>query len=1035
MALLFSLEEPSTCVAVLLVGQIEAMDDFVHLHNHSTHSYLDGYGNPDQVLIAAKEKGFKAMALTDHGNLDGAIPFYFKAKELGIKPILGVEAYICHDARLMERGGTNPIKHITLLAKSAVGYTSLCRLMTSAWKDGYYYKPRIDFNLLEKFGTGLIVLSGCPNGPAFDDVSLLKRLKDRFGPDFYLELMPVPEPSDYSDKVQALWAKASALGIKPVLTGDCHYPNKGDAEIQDVMLTINTKSYFDSPDRMKMAPIYWQRSLLELNDHAKQWLPWMTPKLFNQAVESTLAITEKVDIKLETSVPIRFDCGRDKPIDVLWNLALKGIDKRRLEWSEEYDERFKTEMALIQEKSFADYFLVVADVVGHAKSNGMLVGPARGSSAGSLVCYLTGITEIDPMPHGLLFERFIDQARNDLPDIDLDFEDRHRDVIIEYLKEKYHHVGVLSAWSQWKAKSCLLDVARVFNIPHEEIKKITPLVIQRSGGDARASFTLMDTVEEFPVAKDVFDRYPALKHSVALESQVKQKTRHAAGVIISSDPIDKFASLYKDDCLSIDGAGSKMLGALKLDVLGINTLTVLSKAMELIKKRHNKTFDIYSLPLEDPKVLKGFRDRRLAGIFQYEGGAMKSVNRRIPAKCFADLAIINAASRPGPLHCGGTAAYINRLNGKEAVTFLHPALEPLLGHTMGIPMYQEQVLKVMRQIGDLPWTKVGMVQKIMSRRTGVEAMNKMFEEFKAGAGRKGISPEIASAIWHDVQTFGSWAFNQSHAVSYSVLAYWTMWMKVYYPEEFYASSIAYTSSEERKAELIREWKKIGGKILQVKADKSSIGCILEGQSIRMGWTDIKGIGESIAKRLVENAPFKSTADLVTRAKLGKTSLKLLEDLGIVERLQLDMFKGDGALDRKLLAKHCPWLFDLHLDKHRNPFCTTLEKIEPASQQQQFTVVGVILDIGLRDLNEINAKRGEGAGKKIEGLTKFANIIIEDEDDSLLVTFSKKTYPRFADKIWKDGGIGNIIRVSGVVLPEMRKLYANTLDIMGRIGEE
>lgn len=1008
--------------------------DFIHLHNHSTHSYLDGYGNPDQILISAKEKGFKAMALTDHGNLDGAIPFYFKAKSLDIKPILGIEAYIVNDARLMERGGVNPIKHITLLAKNAAGYTSLCRLVTSAWKEGYYYKPRIDLRLLEEHGNGLIVLSGCPNGPAFEDAGLLKKLKDHFGPDFYLELMPVPEPTDYPDKAQALWAKAKLLGIKPVLTADCHYPNKADAEIQDVMLAINTKSGFDSPDRMRMAPIYWQRNLLELQQHALQWMPWLAqPALFNKAAESTLEIAAKVNIDLGTSIPIKFDTKGVKPLTMLKNIALKGRIIRKIKWDNAYHERFKLEMALIEEKDFADYFLVVADVVNWAKTNGILVGPARGSAAGSLICYLTGITEIDPLPFGLLFERFINHTRSEMPDIDLDFEDRHRDTIIEYLKRTYGNVGVLSAWSQWKAKSCLLDVARIFGIPHEEIRKITPLIIQRSGGDARASFTLMDTVEEFPLAKEVFNKYPELKHAVNLEAQVKQKTRHAAGVIISAEPIDKFASLYKDDCLSIDGHGAKKLGALKLDVLGINTLTVLAHTIDLIKKRHKKTIKPYGLTLEDPKVLEGFRNRRLAGIFQYEGGAMKSVNRRIPVNCFNDLVIINAASRPGPLHCGGTASYINRLNGKEPITYPHPSIEGLTKDTLGVTMYQEQVLRIMRDVGGLAWSTVGFVQKVMSSRSGVESFNKYFQEFLDGAKKNGLDEKQANEIWHQVYTHGSWSFNKSHSVSYSTLAYWTMWFKIYYPGEFYASSIAYTSSEERKAELIREWKRIGGKILQVNSSKSQVGCSLEGESIRMGWSDIKGIGEAIAKRLVTNAPYISTSDIVTKAKLGKTSLKLLEDLGIIDRLQLDMFKGDGALDTKLLAKHCPWLFDVKLDQYRNPFCTMLDKIEATSQQQTFTVVGIILDIGLRDLNEVNAQRGQNSFKKIEGLTKFANIIIEDEDDSLLVTFSKKTYPKWSEKIWQEGGIGNIIRVSGVILPEMRKLYGNTLEVLGRIG--
>lgn len=1010
--------------------------NFVHLHCHSAHSYNDGCKNPDQILDVAKAKGFEALALTDHGNLDGAISFYFDAKKRDIKAILGVEAYICNDIKMAVAGGPNPIKHITLLAKNAKGYTNLCKLMTVAHsKEGYFRRPRIDWELLEKEGDGLIVLSGCSRSAIFDNISLLERLKARFGADFYLEVMPIPEPDDYSAKASFTHDKAKSMGIKTVLTGNVHFPSSEDYEIHDVMMAIKTDNDFHAPERPRIAPNLYLRDREEMFADSKLLLPWMDVKSLNQAADMTLEIASKVDIKLETDIPVRYDCGSKTSMGLLKERVEEGIKARKMNIDKIYQARIDREMRLIDTKGFADYFLVVADVIGWAKSHDILVGPARGSSAGSLVCYLLAITEVNPIPFGLLFERFIDENRQDLPDIDIDFEDRHRDKIIQYLKARYVNVGVLSAWSAWGAKSCLLDVARAFKIPQWEVRKVTPLVIQRSGGDARASFTLMDTFTEFPVAKAVLDSYPELEYASHLEGIIKQKTRHAAGVIISSKPISTFASTYGDDCISIGKGETKSLGALKLDVLGINTLTVVAEILKLIKERHGMDIDIYNLPLEDENVLAGFRARKLAGIFQYEGGAMKSVNRRIPASCFADLALINAASRPGPLHCGGTASYTNRRAGREAVEYCHPIAKEITKETLGVIMYQEQVIKLMGQLGKMNWTDTSTARKVMSDRQGTEVFNKLFEKFKKGAMENGLTEAASQEVWSHICTHGSWSFNASHAYSYSIISYWTMYLKVYFPAEFYCASIGYTSNEEREIELTKEFKKEGGRILQVDSQKSTAKPSLEGDDIRMGWEDVAGVGEKLAERLAYGAPYKSTADLVQRTGIKAKQLALLEDLGIVARLQMDMFKtADLPPDKVLLMKHCPWLFDMDLTVHRTKYCRNIDTLEATEEKQNVTIVGVIRSVGLRDLNEINGQRGRESFKKATGQTKFANLIVEDEHDGILVTFSRKNYPQWQDTIWKDGGVGNIVKVEGVILPDMRKIYGSVIKILGNVNQ-
>ncbi len=1010
-------------------------EDFVHLHCHSTHSYSDGYGTPAQLAEAAAARGFKALALTDHGGLDGLVSFYFEAKKRSVQPILGVEAYICNSLYLRERGDTNPIRHITLLAKSNRGYQSLCRLMTVAHNEGQFFKPRIDWDLLEKEGEDLVVLSGCANNAMFEDHSLLRRMKERFGEDFYVEAIPTPEPETYSSNLQELVSAASKLKIKTVLTGNVHYPSREDQKTQDVMLAINLKQRYNDPERFRMPATYWMRSLAELNQHTRQHLPWMAaPKVFNQAAEASLEIASKIKLDLATNIPIKFDCGNKTAIQLLRIKVMEGRVKRRLKWSNTYTARLEREMKLIQEKNFADYFLIVADLMHWAKNKGILVGPARGSSAGSLVCYLTGITEIDPIPFDLLFERFIDSTRYDLPDIDTDFEDRYRDEVIAYLKQKYQHVGQLSAFSQWKAKSCLLDVARVFDVPGEEIRKITPLVIQRSGGDSRASFTLMDTFQEFDVARGVLQRYPSLEVAGKLEAQIRQKTVHAAGVLISSAPVDNFASRYNDGSVSLDGNAAKLLGALKLDVLGINTLTVIAKALEAIKLRHNRTIDIYALDLEDKKVIANFSTGKLAGIFQYEGEAMKAVNRQISAQTFNDLVIINAASRPGPLHCGGTGMYIRRRNGVEAVTYLHPIAEEITRSTLGVVMYQEQVIKLMQQLGRMSWEDTSTARKIMSGRKGSEIFNKLWDKFRTGAMQNGLDEHQAHIVWDQICTHGSWSFNLSHSVSYTLLAYWTMWLKTYYPAEFYWASIAFTTKEDRQYELIKEWKKIGGKILQVSLDSHAVPK-LEGDAIRMGWSSIKGIGEKLAERLAANAPYQGTADMVKRVKVQRGHIAMLEELGIIDRLQLDFFKTSSQPpDEALLIKHCPWLFSMDLGRYRDARCVTFDKLEAGDKMKEVVIVGVVREVNLRDLNELNASRGEKSFRP-EAQPKFANLSLEDEHDSMLVTVSKKSYLRLQEAVWKDGGVGNIIKVTGVMMPEVRKVYANAIQIVGRVGKK
>lgn len=997
--------------------------EFVHLHVHSTHSYMDGFGTPAHIAAHAKEAGFKAIALTDHGNVDGAIPFYFECKKQGIKPILGVEAYITNKLHLKEKSGTNPIKHVTLLAKTALGYENICKLLTKAWCEGFYHRPRIDWEHLLAHKKDLIVLSGCPNSAVYDDLSLLKKLKKEFKGDFYFELVCTPEPEGYTEKAKAAYKEAIKLGIKPVITGDVHYPKQEHAKVQKLIFSINNIYQDSTSFKEEMRDYYWLRDASKIEKDCLNFHPWTSCMMIEEMKRNTLEIADKVNISFDKSIPVVYDAKSSKPpMARLSKLVVDGVKAGRVKkWSAIYSSRLERELKLIREKGFADYFLVVADLINWAKSKSIMVGPARGSSAGSLVCYLLGITEIDPIPHGLVFERFIDVTRSDPPDIDTDFEDARRDDVIAYLTKKYEHVGVLSAWSQWRAKSCLWDVARINEIPGEAIKAIIPHIIEREAGDARASMTLEDTFAEVPEARAALAKYPELRVASMLESQVRQKTRHAAGVLISSEPVTKFASVYEDGCLSIDGNGCKLLGGLKLDVLGINTLTIISKCLQAIKERHGLDIDIYRLELDDDNVFQNFRNRLLSGIFQYEGGAMRELNRQVPVRSFNDIVVANAASRPGPLHSGCTATYIKRLNG-EPVTYDHPIIKEITKETFGVILYQEQVMAICKKLGLMSDESTNSVRKLISKSKGAEALNKLYDEFKTGCQKNGVTETRARKLWDQVLEHGAYSFNKSHAVSYSALSYWTMWLKTYYTPEFFWAMIAYCGNDDHKQGAIREWKRTGGKLLQVHASKSQAVCNLEGDEIRMGWMDVGGIGESVAEKLTSNAPYKSTADLVDRAKISKNTLHLLEELGIVKRMQLDMFKGDHTPpEQGLLYKHCPWLHDLDLSEHRSHDCQFLEDLDAPEQQRPVSVVGVIKEVELKDW------------KGSAGMAKFANMILEDETDSMMVTFSRKSYNQWQKLIWLNGGVGNIVLIRGVMLPDSRRIFGNLIKVVGRMS--
>ena len=759
-------------------------DNFVHLHCHDSYSYTDGFGLPNKWIEKAKELGQPAIAITNHGGVSSHYKWYKAAIKSEIKPILGCEMYMIDNYN--NKDPENKYNHIVVLSLNNTGYKNLLKLVTKSWLEGFYYKPRITYEDLALNQEGLLFTTGCPagkigqlvkNGKITTAETELKLMAKTFK-NFYIEISPwtYDEGKKYFKFLLKMHQKTK---IPLIATNDCHYIEKYQNEIQEIMLCIQSGDKMDNPNRWKFnQQDFYLKSRKEMEESLKAIEPNFD---YTKALDNTVDIASMIDFKFPIATPMKFPMLGKEKVDYFKKLVKEGFKKREYKTNQkDYVKRTKYEVDLIIKKDFIDYFLIVADLVNWAKNHNILVGPARGSAAGSLVCYLIGITEVDPIIHNLLFERFIDINREDIPDIDIDFEDSKRHLVKEYLIKKYgsDKVGDLATFGTFKGKMCISDIARVFKIPFSISDKLKSLIIERSGGDSRASFTIEDTFNnpEFAFPKQAIAQYPALKYAAQMEGQVRHLSKHAAGIVISNEPITNFCAIYKsgnETVLSLDGNDIKDIGLLKIDILGINTLTAIQKAIDLIKNRQNKTIDLYHLSLDDKKVFKNFQDKnKLFGIFQFEGQSVNQVCRQIKPNNFVELSDISALSRPGPLHSGSTTLYINRKFGKQNIEKIHSLMKDITKDTWGIIIYQEQVMRTMREIGLMSWKDTAEIRMNISRSRGIEAFNKYKEIFSIGAKKRGLSEKEIDNIWATMCTFGSWAFNKSHSVSYTIISYW-----------------------------------------------------------------------------------------------------------------------------------------------------------------------------------------------------------------------------------------------------------------------
>jgi len=891
---------------------------FVHLHNHSDYSLLDGAMKATDMVKKAVECGQPALALTDHGNMFGAVEFYLACKKAGIKPILGMEAYVTRD--MHDRSGKDAAKsnHTVLLVQNETGWRNAMRLSSLSYLEGFYYKPRIDKKILADHSDGLIALSAClggePNsalmrGDIEGAIRAASEYKEIFGPDrYFLEIQNHGLKEE--DQVRRLMPEvARATGLEMVATNDCHFLDRDHHEAHDILLAIQTGKVLDDPKRWRSAtPEVYFKTTEEMHTLFADW---------PQAVSNTLHIADMVDFDMELGKLLLpafpLPEGMATPEDYVEHLAREGLKERYDDINDTLLERLNYELGIINQTGYAGYFLIVWDFIDAARQRDIPVGPGRGSAAGSLVCYCMGITDIDPIRHQLLFERFLNPERISMPDIDVDFCFEKRPDIIRYVEEKYgrENVSQIITFGTMAARAVIKDVARVLDLGFAESDRITKLVPDELG------ITLKKAIDEAPGLKEVANESELhdklLRNAQVLEGLNRNPGIHAAGVLITPSPLIEHAPMYKsskgDITTQFDMRMSEELGLLKMDFLGLRTLTVIDKALKLVRETKGSAPKAEEIPTDDAGIYKFLQTGRTVGVFQLESSGMQELVRKMKPTCYDDITAINALYRPGPLGAGMDEIFVDRKHGRKKTEYKHADLEPILCDTYGVILYQEQVMQIAAVLGGFTLGMADKLRKAMGKKLG-DVMAEMKVKFLAGAKEKNYDLKMATEVYEEMEFFAQYGFNKSHSAAYALLSIQTAWLKAYHPAEFTASTM---TSEMRKAEriiqLIDECKalKLVIKPPSINQPRAEFG-VDENGAILFGMGAVKGVGsaaiESVMAAVKElGRPFKDLFDLCEHIDLQKVNRKVLDSL--IHAGAMDCLPGERAtlianLDRALL---------------------------------------------------------------------------------------------------------------------------------------
>ncbi len=884
---------------------------FIHLHVHTEYSLLDGAIRIDQMLERSKSLGMDAVAVTDHGNMFGAVQFYDHAYKAGIQPIIGCEIYVApgdRRDRTPSPDGSPNAYHLVLLVMNEEGYQNLSLLVTLGHIEGFYYHPRVDMELLRKHNKGLIAFSGCLKGsvPYFTKagrtgtaIERAKELASIFDNDrFYLEVQANNLPEQIRVN-RALKELSRDLSIPLVATNDCHYLEQKDAEAHDVLLCIQTGKTIDDEKRLRFSnKEFYFKSPDEMADALLG---------FEEALENTLQVARLCQYGMEFGqykYPV-FQVPENRTLnEILVQESTAGLDKRLSEKEKEqgtlpvevvreYKERLDYELDTIQKMGFSGYFLIVADFVEYARRCDIPVGPGRGSAAGSLVAYCMNITNLDPIRYGLLFERFLNPQRISMPDIDIDFCINGRDEVIRYVSEKYgrDNVGQIITFGTMKARGAIRDVGRSLNIPLAEVDRIAKLVPERLG------VTLEKALEEEPELKTLEEKQGPTKKlleiSKSLEGLARHASTHASGVVISDRPLVEYLPLFKgskDEIMTQYTMGQiEKLGLIKFDFLGLKTLTVIKHTLRLIEETTGKRIDIERIPLDDEATYQLVSEARTTGVFQLESSGMKDILRRLRPEVFEDMIALVALYRPGPLGSNMIDEFINGKNGKAKARYPLSQLESILKETYGVILYQEQVMKIAQVLAKYTLAEADELRKAIGKKRP-EVMAKHRARFIEGATENGVSPIRAEKLFMLIEKFGGYGFNKSHSAAYAMIAYQTAYLKAHYPVQFMAALLTQDmGNQDKTIKNIAECREMGIEILPPDINESQADFSVVGRKIRFGLAAVKNVGlkamESVIEERKSHGPFRDLVEFCKRIEGSKVNRRVLE--GLIECGALD----------------------------------------------------------------------------------------------------------------------------------------------------
>ncbi|MCS7213266.1 MAG: DNA polymerase III subunit alpha [Candidatus Calescibacterium sp.] len=905
-----------------------------HFHTHTHYSILDGAMTVDNLLEKAHKGKIDAIALTEHGNIFSAVEFFLKAKERGVKPIIGCEMYIAPgriDAKKSENEESN--YHATVLVKNEAGYKNLCMLLKIANTEGFYRKPRIDFNTLYEYREGLIMLSGCLNGiiprlilqgkidEAYEKAAEFKKI---FGDDFYLEIMrgEAADPNREEDILTVAKQKkvneylldfSKKLGIPAVATGDCHYAEPNDYELQDMLVAIGHGEKIDNQRkfryRIKGLYVKSKEQMIE------------TFRDIPQTLETHEDIIKKCNFEFKKSKELRIpNPYNQNPDEVLRTKAYEGLrkllEKKKLKKmnfnEEEYYKRLETEISVISKKNFSSYFLVVEDFITEAKRRGIPVGPGRGSAAGSIVSWALGITELDPIQYGLIFERFLNPEREKIPDIDVDFCKARRDEVLEYVSEKYGKDSVchIITFGTFGARTAIRDVGRILDEPPEHVSYLAELVPQ----EPSRKWTLDDAYNEIQEFRNAVESNPKFRKifekAKRLEGLIRHVGSHASGFLISDKPITEYTSVHR----SKDGLTTQFemenlekIGLVKFDFLGLETLTVIQKTFDLIKQKYGIELSYDNIPLDDRKTYEMIKKGDTFGVFQFESSGMRDMLMKLEPSEFKDLIAAVALYRPGPIQSGMVSDYVERKKGIKPVTYPHPSLEPILKETYGNFLYQEQIMFTANILAGFTMSEADILREAMGKKKA-DLMASMRERFISGCISNGIDKSLAEEIFDIMEKFSGYAFNKSHSACYAFISYITGYLKANYPLEYISSILSSEiGNQEKLVKYLENVIALGYKILPPSITKSKFEFTVEGDAIRFGLGGIKGFGESAAKLIEEIreklniTSFDGFINHAQRIGINKKVLELLAKAGAFDEL-IDRKKAIQKIEAFLKGK-------------------------------------------------------------------------------------------------------------------------------------